>query len=82
MTQLDMIKKKVAYLYSVSPKVHVNVNLYHPRLVLKNDVVEIKGVYKNIFTIEEYTGSAPRIHSVQYVDILTGNFEIIDSPQP
>ena len=79
MTQLDMIKRKVAYLFSVSPKVHVNVNLYHPRIVLKNDAVEIKGVYKNIFTIEEYTGNAPRIHSLQYIDILTGNVEIIES---
>lgn len=78
MTQLDMIKKKVAYLYSVSPKVHVNVNLYHPRLTLKNDAVEIKGVYKNIFTIEETTGSTPRIHSLQYIDVLTGNIEFIE----
>ena len=53
MTQLDMIKKKVAYLYSVSPKIHVNVRLNHPRLEFKNDVVKIKGVYNNIFRIEE-----------------------------
>lgn len=79
MTQLEMIKRKVAYLYSVSPKIHVNVRLNHPRLELKNDVVKIKGVYKNIFCIEEYTTGIPRTHSLQYVDILTGNFEIIDN---
>lgn len=79
MTQLDMIKKKVAYLYSVCPRIHINVNLNHPRLVLKNDVVEIKGVYKNIFSIEEYTAGRPRLHSLQYVDILTGNIEIIEN---
>jgi len=78
MTQLDMIKKKVNYLNSVSPKIHINVRLNHPRLELKNDEVEIKGVYKNIFTIEEYTTGAPRVHSLQYVDILTGNIEIIE----
>lgn len=78
MTQLEMIKRKVAYLYSVSPKIHVNVRLNHPRLELKNDVVEIKGIYKNIFCIEEYTTGIPRTHSLQYVDILTGNFEIIE----
>lgn len=81
MTQLDMIKKKVAYLYSVSPKIHVNVRLNHPRLELKNDVVKIKGVYKNIFRIEEYTAGVPRTHSLQYVDILTGNFEIVENPK-
>ena len=78
MTQLDNIKKKVNYLYSVSPRIHINVRLNHPRLELKNDAVEIKGVYKNIFTIEEYTTGTPRIHSLQYVDILTGNIEIIE----
>lgn len=79
MTQLDAIKRKVEYLYSVSPKIHINVNLYHPRLVLKNDAVEIKGVYKNIFTIEEYSAGRPRLHSLQYVDVLTGNIEIIEN---
>ena len=79
MTQLDAIKRKVEYLYSVSPKIHINVNLYHPRLVLKNDAVEIKGVYKNIFTIEEYSFGRPRLHSLQYVDVLTGNIEIIEN---
>lgn len=80
MTQLDVIKKKVAYLYATNPKIRVNVRLYHPRLEIKKDVVEIKGVYKNIFCIEEYTTGIPRTHSLQYVDILTGNFEIIDNP--
>ena len=81
MTQLDTIKKKISYLFSTSPKIHINVNLYHPRLVLKNDIVEIKGVYKNIFTIEEYTAGRPRLHSLQYVDVLTGNIEIIENPK-
>jgi len=78
MTQLDVIKQKVNYLYSVSPKIHINVRMNHPRLELKNDPVVIKGVYKNIFTIEEYTTGVPRVHSLQYVDILTGNIEIIE----
>ncbi len=80
MTQLDLIKKKVAYLYSTNPKIHVNVKLNHPRLEIKNGVAEIKGVYKNIFCIEEYTTGVPRTHSLQYVDILTKNFEIIEKP--
>ncbi|MBQ3265049.1 MAG: hypothetical protein IJH07_04660 [Ruminococcus sp.] len=78
MTQLEIIKTRVAYLFSTSPKIHINVRLVHPRLELKNDVVVIKGVYKNIFTIEEYTAGRPRLHSLQYVDILTGNIEIME----
>lgn len=80
MTQLEMIKKKVAYLYTTSPKIHINVRLPHPRLELKNDLVEIKGVYKNIFCIEETSTGSPRTHSLQYVDILTHNIEIIEDP--
>lgn len=80
MTQLDKIKKKVAYLYATSPKIHINVRLTHPRLELKNDLVEIKGVYKNIFCIEETTTGIQRTHSLQYVDILTHNIEIVENP--
>ena len=80
MTQLDKIKKKVAYLYATSPKIHINVRLTHPRLELKNDLVEIKGVYKNIFCIEETTTGIPRTHSLQYVDILTHNIEVVENP--
>ena len=41
MTQLDTIKKKAAYLFSVSPKIHVNVKLHHPRLKFleKSDIM-------------------------------------------
>lgn len=80
MTQPDMIKKKVAYLCTTSPKIHINVRLTHPRPEMKNDLVEIKGVYKNIFCIEETTTGMPRTHSLQYVDILTHDIEIIEDP--
>ena len=78
MTQLDAIKKKIACLYATSPIIRVNVRLYYPRLEITNDIVKIMGVYKNIFCIEEYSTGFPRTHSLQYVDILTGNFEIVD----
>ena len=80
MTQLDVIKRKVALLYSKHPKIHVNVRLNHPRMEIKNDIVTITGVYKNIFCIEEYTTGVPRTHSLLYVDVLTGDFEIIENP--
>ena len=39
MTQLDVIKQKVNYLYSVSPKIHINVRMHHssPESRLQND---------------------------------------------
>jgi uncharacterized protein Veg len=78
MTQLDSIKQRIRYLYSTSPRIRMDVELAHPRLSLKNDPVTIKGVYKNVFRIEEYSTGEPKCHTLQYIDILTGNFRIVD----
>lgn len=78
MTKLEMIKSRVNYLYTHSPKVRMNVKLMHPRLELNNDPVEIKAVYKNVFRIEEYSTGVPKCHTLQYTDILTGQFQIVE----
>ena len=78
MTKLEIIKSRVNYLYTHSPRVRMNVKLMHPKLVLDNDPVEIKDVYKNVFRIEEYSTGTPKCHTLQYTDILTGQFEIIE----
>lgn len=78
MTKLEIIKSRVNYLYTHSPRVRMNVKLMHPKIELQNDLVEIKGVYKNVFRIEEYSTGTPKCHTLQYTDILTGQFEIIE----
>lgn len=78
MTKLEMIKSRVKYLYTHSPKVRMDVKLMHPRLELNNDPVEIKAVYKNVFRIEEYSTGVPKCHTLQYTDILTGQFRIVE----
>ncbi len=78
--QLDMIRERIAGLYAASPRIHVNVKLPRLRLDLTNDPVEIKGVYRNIFTIEECRTGVPRIHALQYADVLTGSIEILEDP--
>ncbi|MBR1534621.1 MAG: hypothetical protein IJ639_09655 [Ruminococcus sp.] len=78
MTKLEIIKSRVNYLYTHSPRVRMNVKLMHPKIELQNDLVEIKGVYKNVFRIEEYSTGTPKCHTLQYTDILTGQFQIVE----
>ena len=78
MTKLEIIKSRVNYLYTHSPRVRMNVKLMHPKIDLQNDLVEIKGVYKNVFRIEEYSTGTPKCHTLQYTDILTGQFQIVE----
>ena len=76
MTQLEMIKAKIERLYQTSPEVRMDVKLAHPKLELHDDRVVIKNVYKNVFRIEEYSSGVPKCHTLQYTDILTGQFRI------
>lgn len=78
MTQLDMIKRKVTDLFHTHPNIRMDVRMIHPKIELKNDPVTIKGVYKNVFRIEEYSSGVPKCHTLQYTDILTGQFRIIE----
>ena len=78
MTKLEMIKAKVKRLYDSGAEIRLNVRLMHPRLELNNDPVKITGVYKNVFRIEEYSTGKPKSHTLQYTDILTGQFEIAE----
>ena len=78
MTKLEIIKSRVNYLYTHSPRVRMNVKLMHPKIELQNDLVEIKGVYKNVFRIEEYSTGTPKCHTLQYTDILTGPFQSVE----
>jgi len=78
MTALDQIKNGVQHLYETNPHIHLNVALSHPKLTLQNDPVEIKGVYRNVFRIEEHSTGRPLCHTLQYTDVLTGQIEIVE----
>ena len=71
MYSLEEVKMMIARLYKKNPEIHISVNMSHPRLVIKDSSAVIKGVYSNIFLIEERDSGYPRSHSLQYSDILT-----------
>ena len=76
MTNIELIKKEIKRLYETSPNVHLDVSLTHPKLHLENDPVVIKGVYTNLFRIEERSSGYAQCHSLQYADVLTGHIKI------
>lgn len=78
MNSLDAVRAKIQKLYCTNPQIRINVSLTKPKIILKNEPVTIKGVYANIFRIEEQSSGSPKNHTLQYNDILTGHIEILD----
>ncbi len=75
---IEEIKSKIKTLYETNPKIHINVAISRPKVVLQNDEATIKGVYPHVFIIEEYSKGAPHCHTLQYVDVFTKRIEIIE----
>lgn len=78
MDSLDSIKRKIAYLYKNHPKIHVNISLSRPKINLQNDPAKIVGIYPNVFIIEESSSGAVKSHTLQYIDVLTKQIEIVE----
>ncbi len=76
MKAVEQIREKIKELYESSPCVHISVNMTRPRLVINDSPAVIKGVYPNIFRIEEVSTGYPRSHSLQYTDVLIGHIKI------
>lgn len=58
-----------------------NVSLSQPKIRLRNHPVMIKGVYPNVFRIEEKTGDTSACHTVQYAEVLMKRVEIVERMQ-
>ena len=78
---IDMIKNGILTLYKTNPNIHVNVSINNPKVKLTNRTAVIKGVYPHVFQIEDNNGSFKGRHTFQYVDVLTGNVEILELPR-
>ncbi len=78
MTALEIVKNKIDYHYRHNPEVYARVRIAHPKIELDRDRVKILNVYKNVFRIEEYSTGVPKCHTLQYTDVLTGQFQIVE----
>ena len=65
-------------LYETNPAIHINISMSHPKIHLENDPAVIKGIYPNIFCIEEYSSGYPQCHTLLYADVLTNQIEIVE----
>ena len=78
MNSIDIIKSKIKSLYETNPSIHVNVSLNTPKISFKNKPVLLIGVYPHVFRIEDRSGQRADQYTLQYVDILTKNIEIME----
>ena len=81
MNSFNLIKKGILTLYKTNPNIHVNVTISNPKVNLKNRSAVIKGVYPHVFQIEDRNGNSVNCHTVSYIDVLTGNVEILELPE-
>lgn len=78
MSNIEYIKARIKHLYETNPKVHISVHTTRPKLTVENTSAVIVGVYPNIFRVAESDSGVARIHSVQYVSVLTGEVRIFE----
>lgn len=75
---LEQIRRRISERYRSDPKIRINVSIAQPKLHLSNVPVEITGVYRHIFQVEEDSSGKPKRHALQYADVLTHNIELLD----
>lgn len=76
--ELQQIQQNILERYHSNPNIRINVSLRKPKLELNDVPVQIIGVYKHIFQIEESSSGNAKRHTLQYGDVLTHNIEILD----
>lgn len=75
---IETIRRDIRALFETAPHIHVNVTMRHPKVSVQNGEAVIKGVYPNLFQIEEKELGYTRCHSVQYNDVLMGRVEVLE----
>ena len=78
MSNVESRKSAITELYNNALSVHVNINTVRPKITVTNGEAVIKGVYANLFRIEERSLGCPRCHSIQYADVLIGKVQILE----
>lgn len=80
MSPVDIIRSEIKRLFDLHPDIRVNVSMTRPKVHLKNEPAVIRAVYPNFFRIEENSGGNPRLHTIQYTELLTKQIEIVEPP--
>lgn len=75
---MDMLKRRIKYLYEKHPTIHINIKITSPKLHLENVPARIVGVYPNIFIISENSKGYEERHTLMYTDVWIGQIEILE----
>ena len=75
------LKQGILHLYKTNPNIHIDVSISSPKISLKNAKATITGIYPNIFQITENSSGIQKSHTIQYVDIITKNVNILELPK-
>lgn len=78
MNALDLIRKKICFLYENHPEIHINVSIAHPKLEMHGVTAIIREVYPNVFRIETQEKPCSKMYTLQYADVLTRRVEILE----
>lgn len=74
---LDMVKRRIRYLYEHQPQIHLNSNI-RSKLHLENAPATIVGVYPYVFVVSENEHGYDITHTLMYTDVLIGQVEIAE----
>ncbi len=78
MTELNIIRSKIAHLFDTNPNIHINVSISRPKVSLQKVEAKITGVYPYLFQITENSTGVPKSHTIQYVEVLTQKVSIVE----
>lgn len=78
MNSLESIQQQIRRLCQTDSQIHLTVKMSRPKLIVNNVPAIIKGVYRNLFCVEESTCGYPRTHSIQYTEVLIGQVVIAE----
>lgn len=78
---IETIRNDIRNRFETDPAIHMNVTMRHPKIAVQNQPAVIKGVYPNVFQVEESSQGYPHCHCVQYNDVLMGRVEILELPK-
>ena len=78
MQDINVIKEKIKKLYENGASISICVHSSRPKIEVDGASVSIKGVYKNLFTIEAIENGLKKTYTVPYADVFIGKVKILE----
>lgn len=73
---LENIRNRLNTLKEENSEITIDIYSQRPKIIVESGKALIKGVYRNFFTLEEYSIGVKREHSFQFQDVASGVIKI------